>query len=130
MHPAIKGGLFPAAVAQSAGRPLCKRRDVGSNPTGSFVWKSRRARCFAPFRVGDLPPLVGAVSILERMGVIGVKKTEDSVKAAEKAAEIPNEAARPMSFDVKPFETVSVCAGNRVLFMGTGITGIVIQKNQ
>lgn len=66
-----------------------------------------------------------------------MKKTNTSATEQETKMPVPVENEPEESkvdatqwFDVGPGETVSICAGNRVLFMGTGITGIMIHQNK
>lgn len=49
-------------------------------------------------------------------------------ETAEKAVATPTKAIAEEAFDVLPSETVSIIAGNRVLFHGQGLTGIAITK--
>ena len=65
-----------------------------------------------------------------------MKKTVASAPEQENSFPVPVENEQPADgaidaqqwYDVNPGETVSICAGNRVLFMGTGITGIMIHQ--
>lgn len=65
-----------------------------------------------------------------------MKKTVASAPEQDTKIPVPVESEQPANgatdaqqwYDVNPGETVSVCAGNRVLFMGTGITGIMIHQ--
>ena len=64
-----------------------------------------------------------------------MKKTVDAnmtptPETAEKAVATPKKAIAEESFDVLPSETVSVIAGNRVLFLGEGLCGVTIKKKE
>lgn len=65
-----------------------------------------------------------------------MKKTAASAPEKDANTLVPVEGEQPMPdaadtqhwYDVNPGETVSICAGNRVLFMGTGVTGIMVHQ--
>ena len=60
------------------------------------------------------------------------ENTGQTVKTAEKAVATPHTATeKATSYSVRPTETVSIVANDRLLFFGTGLTGITITgKNE
>lgn len=53
----------------------------------------------------------------------------EAPETAEKPIPAPTMAIADEAFDVRPSETVSIVAGNRVLFLGKGLRGVTIIRN-
>lgn len=51
-----------------------------------------------------------------------------TTETADKAVATPTKANAEEAFDVRPSETVSIVAGNRVLFLGEGLKEIRITR--